>query len=99
MQSAIASTGAIPEEVRTMTDRPASHGPRPPVTGEPITVALIPTAGDDLRQLQERTNLSRTDITNRAITSYAFFDAQLRAGHDLIIRDPETGKAQIVRLL
>jgi hypothetical protein len=82
-----------------MTDRPATHVPRPPVTGERITVALIPTAGNDLRQLQERANLSKTDITNRAITSYAFFDAQLRAGHDLIIRDTKTGRAQLVRLL
>jgi hypothetical protein len=57
-----------------MTDRPATHGPRPPV-GE------------------------RTDITNRAITWYTFFDARLRAGHDLIIREPETGKALLVRLL
>jgi hypothetical protein len=82
-----------------MTDRPATHAPGPPVTGERITVALIPDAGNDLRRLQERTNLSKTDITNRAITSYAFFDAQLRAGHDLIIRDAKTGEAQLVRFL
>lgn len=82
-----------------MTDRPAAHARRPPVTGEHITVALIPAARNELRQLQERTNLSTTDVTNRAITSYVFLDAQLRAGHDLIIRNTKTGKAQLVRFL
>jgi hypothetical protein len=69
-----------------------SQGP-----GECITIALIPTARDDLRRLQERTNLSETDLANRAITSYQFFDAQLRAGRDLIVRDNRTGKTQLVQ--
>lgn len=66
---------------------------------ERITVALIPQAGDDLRRLQERTSLSKTDITNRAISLYEFIDAQVRAGQEVIIRDPETGEKQIVRFL
>jgi hypothetical protein len=82
-----------------MNARPVTHALGPPVASERITVALIPTAGKDLRELQQRTSMSKTDITNRAITSYAFFDAELRAGHDLIIRDTKTGKAQLVRLL
>ena len=67
--------------------------------GERITVTLIPTAEGDLRRLQERTNLSKTDLANRAITSYEFFDAQQRAGRDLIVRDKRTGAAQLVWLL
>jgi hypothetical protein len=59
--------------------------------GQRITVILIPKAEADLRQLQERTNLSRTDLTNRAISLYEFFDAQLRAGHDMVAMDKGTG--------
>ena len=64
-----------------------------------ITVALIPKVGSDLQVLQERTSLSRTDITNRAITLYEFIDAQVRAGRELIIRDNRTGETQTVVLL
>lgn len=65
--------------------------------GERITVTLIPKAEDDLRRLQERTNLSKTDLANRAIILYEFFDAELRAGQDLITRNSRTGKTQLVR--
>ena len=76
--------------------RPAE---RPQGPGERITVALIPTAAGGLRRLQERTNLSKTDIANRAITSYEFFDAYLQAGHELIVRNTRTGEIQLVRFL
>jgi|SRR6266852_230795 len=92
------STGAA-EEVKTAIARPAGHIARPQVLGERITVALIPAAADDLRRLQERTNLSKTDIANRAITSYEFLDAQFQAGHDLVVRDRRTGQTQLVRFL
>jgi hypothetical protein len=82
-----------------MTASPARHITRPKAPGERITVALIPAAENDLRQLQERTNLSRTDLANRAITSYQFLDAQLRAGHDLIVRNNRTGETQVVRFI
>jgi hypothetical protein len=87
-----------PEEVRTTAAAAAGHTARSQ-EGERITVALIPEAASDLRRLQERTNLSKTDITNRAITSYEFFDAQLKSGRDLLIRDPRTGETQLVRFL
>ena len=64
-----------------------------------ITVALIPKAVEDLQRLQDRTSLSKTDITNRAITLYEFIDAQLRAGRDILIRDNSTGETQTVRFL
>jgi hypothetical protein len=82
-----------------MTARPATHPARPKAPGERITVALIPSAEHDLQRLQERTNLSKTDLANRAITSYQFFEAQLRAGHDVIVRNNRTGETQLVQLL
>ena len=94
---AFPSTGA--GEVSATAARPAQHCARPPAPGERITVALVPTAEVGLRRLQERTNLSKTDLTNRAITSYEFLDAQMQAGRDLIVRDSRTGESQLVRFL
>lgn len=68
------------------------------VSPERITVALIPKATADLQRLQERTGLSKTDITNRSISLYEFIDAQLRAGKEVLIREPETGQTQIVHI-
>lgn len=65
---------------------------------EQLTVALIPKVENDLQKLRDRTNLSRTDIANRAITLYEFVDAQLRAGNDLEIRNPRTGEVLEVHL-
>lgn len=95
---AFPSTGVV-EEVSATAERPTLHCPRPSGPGERITVALIPTAEVGLRRLQERTNLSKTDLTNRAITSYEFLEAQLQAGRDLIVRDGRTGESQLVRFL
>jgi hypothetical protein len=77
----------------------ARHGARPQVLGEHLSVILIPTVAGDLRRLQRRTRLSTTDLMNRAITSYEFFEAQLRAGRDLIVRDNGTGETRLVRFL
>lgn len=70
-----------------------------PTTTERITVALIPKAGEDLQRLVERTHLSKTDITNRAITLYEFIDTQLRSGRELLVRDPSTGQTQTILIL
>lgn len=81
-------------------NQPAGRVPeRPQGPGERITVALIPEAAGRLRRLQERTNMSKTDIANRAITSYEFFEKYLQAGHELIVRDTRTGETQLVRFL
>lgn len=77
-----------------MATSPAGDVPWP---GARITVTLIPAAQDDLHRLQERTKLSMTDLANRAITSYNFFDAHLQAGHDVIVRDGRTGETRFVR--
>ncbi|HEY2579088.1 MAG TPA: hypothetical protein VGI74_22500 [Streptosporangiaceae bacterium] len=82
-----------------MAGRRGERITRPQAPAERITINLIPKAGSQLQQLQERTNLSKTDLANRAITSYEFLDAQLRTGCDLIIRDNSTGASQIVRFL
>lgn len=71
---------------------PASSSP------ERITVALIPKAAADLQRLQERSGLSKTDLTNRAISLYEFIDAQLREGREVLIRDPAKKETQIVHL-
>ncbi len=70
-----------------------------PALGERITIILIPKAGERLRRLQQRTNLSPTDLANRAITLYEFIDAQLRDGQEMIARDKDTGQIKLVQLL
>ena len=65
---------------------------------ENLTVTLIPKVESDLQKLRDRTSLSRTDITNRAITLYEFVDAQLRAGNEVQIKDHRTGGIWQVRL-
>jgi hypothetical protein len=64
-----------------------------------IAVALIPKAGAELLRLKDRTSLSGADVVNRAIISYAFLDAQLRDGQDLLIRDNGTGETKLVRFV
>lgn len=71
----------------------------PVVSTERITVGLIPKAAEGLQNLQDRTNLSKTDLVNRAITLYDFVESQLRSGRELLVRDSQTGEAQIVWIL
>jgi hypothetical protein len=66
---------------------------------EQISVALIPMVSDQLRRLQDRTSMSKTDITNRAITLYEFIDSQMQADREVLIRDKRTGEVQIVQIL
>ena len=82
-----------------MAASPARHSARRQALGEHHSVILIPAVAGDLRRLQRRTGLSTTDLMNRAITSYEFFEAQLRAGCDLIVRDNGTGETRLVRFL
>jgi hypothetical protein len=91
MQLAIKAPAGAPEASRP--------GEETPGAAERITVALIPAAAGGLQRLQERTNLSKTDIANRAITSYEFFDLYLQTGHELLVRDPATGETFTVRFL
>jgi len=64
-----------------------------------ITVALVPKAAAGLKASQERSGLSKTEITNRALTLHEFVTAQIEAGMDLLIRDPASGETQLVKLI
>jgi hypothetical protein len=77
----------------------AEHAEGSQSTGDRIAVTLIAKARDDLRLLQERTSLSKTDLANRAIILYQFVDDQLRSGHDIIARNQATGETQLVKLI
>jgi hypothetical protein len=68
-------------------------------SSERITVALIPKAVTDLQSLQERTGLSKTDLANRAISLYEFIDTQIRAGREVLIRDPDKNETERIHLL
>ncbi len=67
--------------------------------GERITVALIPKVAEDLQRLQGMTGLSKTDIVNRAISLYEFFQSQKDADSDFIVKDRKSGETQLVRFL
>ena len=51
-----------------------------------IMVALISKAAADLASTHERTNLTQTDIVNRAISLYEFIDSELAAGAEVLLR-------------
>jgi hypothetical protein len=69
----------------------------PRAQGEHVTVALIPPVADQLGCLQKTTGMSVTDLINRAITSYAFLDEQMRVGNDVMVRDNWTEQTRLVR--
>lgn len=70
-----------------------------PVRGRRLTVILVPKVEGDLHRLQLVTNLSPTDLTNRAITMYEFIDARARAGCEILSRDKRTGRTELVEFL
>lgn len=78
---------------------PVPDPTREPVLGECITIVLIPKVEDELRRLQDRTGMSRTDLTNRAITLYEFVDHQLKSGRQVISRDASTGELELIQFL
>lgn len=81
-----------------MSHEPASSAEASRATDR-ITITLTPKVARDLARLKERTDLSKTDIANRAVSLYEFIDAQIRAGKDILVQDRETGDAQIVKFL
>lgn len=64
-----------------------------------ITVALTNRVSLDLDDLRGRTELSKTDAVNRAISLYRLVAEQLDAGRKLAFVDPETMDLQMVELL
>ena len=69
------------------------------VVAERITVALISRASTDLRRVQERTGMSKTDIVNRALTLYEFIDRRLADGSEILLRSEGTSELELIRLL
>jgi len=89
-----------PEGTRTTSSaQDDCQDPDPPPPAERIVVALLPKVMGEVKLLQDRTTLSRTDIANRAITLYEFIDRQLRTGHEILIRERRTGEMQTVLIL
>ena len=74
-----------------------SKDTRAPRKAEQITVSLAAKAADDLRRVAIRTNLSQTDIVNRALSMYEFIDSELTEGAELIVR--KDGQDYVVRVL
>lgn len=75
-------------------DNPAS----PPIAPAPrVMVTLVPKAAVDLQDTHERTGMSKTDVVNRAISLYAFFEAEMEAGNELIVR--RDGQDFLIKLL
>jgi hypothetical protein len=64
-----------------------------------ITVGIIPKVWTELLRLMANTKFNRTDVVNRAISIYAMVDENVRNGHELVFRDPETGKERIVEIV
>ncbi len=74
----------------TVEERVSASGDEeknPPIVLERFEVALIAEAAEALRKLQERTELNKVDIINRALTIYEFIDAEQRAGDTLWLRN------------
>lgn len=69
------------------------------VVAERITIGLIKKVVDELDGLQEKTGMSKSDLVNRAISLSAFINQQIDEGHDLLLRDGETGEIERIRLL
>lgn len=51
-----------------------------------VNVALVSKAATDLARTRQRTNLTGTDIMNRAVSLYDFIDQELRSGTELLLR-------------
>ena len=83
----------LPDE---MVGSPAAQNPPPPVTR--ITVSLISAAAAALKLLVSRTQLSQTDVVNRALVLYEFVDSETSSGAEIIVRRRD-GKEHHVVLL
>jgi hypothetical protein len=81
-----------------MSTAASAHAERQ-VVAERITVALIARASEDLRRLQERTGMSKTDIVNRALALYEFIDRRLADGSEILLRTEGSSELELIRLL
>lgn len=63
-----------------------------------VTVNLIPKAWDAVAATSERLGITRTDTINRALQAYAFLEAEMAAGAEIIVRRQD-GAAETVKFL
>jgi hypothetical protein len=69
-----------------------------PAVAERLTVSLIGDAVAALGKLQRRLGFKKVDILNRAVVVYEFFDAEIRQGKAVILRDAD-GSEERVRII
>jgi hypothetical protein len=50
---------------------------------------LISDAIQAMRKLQERTGLTEVDIAKRALILYEFVEAEIRAGNEILVKNPD----------
>jgi hypothetical protein len=68
-----------------------------PAVVDRVNVALVAEAVEALGRLQDRTGLKKVDLVNRTMLIYEFVDSELRAGNQVVLRDPE-GRDQLVKI-
>lgn len=64
-------------------------------TVDRVNVALIEQAAQAIAKLQARTGLKKVDIVNRALSIYEYIDAEIKAGNELVIRDPQGSEQRL----
>lgn len=63
-----------------------------------LNVALIPKGAAAMAQLEASLGLTKTDITNRALSAYAWLEQQTAEGARIVVENP-TGATQEIRFL
>lgn len=61
-----------------------------------LTVNLIPASVEALQELQDITDLSGTDVVNRALQMYLFVEKETRSGSEFWVSNPDTGRSRRV---
>ena len=61
-----------------------------------ISMNLSDEVLDALREVAARDNVTMTEATRRAISTWKFLDDAQRAGSQVIIRDPRTNESERV---
>jgi spore cortex formation protein SpoVR/YcgB (stage V sporulation) len=64
-------------------------------TVDRVNVALIEQAAQAIAKLQARTGLKKVDIVNRALSIYEYIDAEIKAGNELVIKDPQGSEQRL----
>ena len=83
---------------RCMADRTSDGPAASTVEFHKVTVNLIPKAWDAVNATAALLGLSRTDVINRALQAYAFFEQTAAGGSEVLIRSGD-GDVQQVKFL